>query len=98
MVIHLASVLLLEPHPVNQSVEKNLDPGKHLGEDQPDVDHLHVGCLRKTAWNTDEQCGQDQEWSQVDGDNGPENEYGGGLPSYLSELNSKKKAWKKLVA
>ena len=96
--IYFTFILLRHSPPVNKGVKKNLNPGKHLSEDQPDVHHLHVGCLRKTAWNTDEQGGQDQEWSQVDGDNGPENEYGGGLPCYLSELNSKKKAWKKLVA
>ena len=49
MVVHLPLLLLVRPHPVDEGVEKHLDPGHHLGEDQPDVDHLHVGRLWEAA-------------------------------------------------
>ena len=48
MVVHLP-LLLLRPHPIDESVEEHLNPGHHLGEDQPDIDQLHVSRLRKAA-------------------------------------------------
>ena len=42
-------LLLLRPHPIDESVEEHLNPGHHLGEDQPDIDQLHVSRLRKAA-------------------------------------------------
>ena len=42
-------LLLLRPHPIDESVEEHLNPGHHLGEDQPDINQLHVSRLRKAA-------------------------------------------------
>ena len=71
MMVDLPSValLLVRPHPVDEGVEKHLDPRNNLGEDEPDIDHLHVGRLRKTAWNADEQSGEDQQGGEVHWDN-----------------------------
>ena len=49
MVVDLPPLLLLRPHPIDESVEEHLNPGNHLGEDQPDIDHLHVSRLGKAA-------------------------------------------------
>ena len=49
MVVDLPPLLLLRPHPIDESVEKHLNPGHHLGEDQPDINQLHVSRLRKAA-------------------------------------------------
>ena len=49
MVVDLPPLLLLRPHPIDESVEEHLNPGHHLGEDQPDIDQLHVSRLRKAA-------------------------------------------------
>ena len=40
----------------------------HLCEDQPDIDHLHVGRLWEAAWNADEQGGQDEQGGEIDSD------------------------------
>ena len=37
-------------------------------KDQPNVNHLDVGCGRKTLCNTYEQSGQNQKRSQIDRD------------------------------
>ena len=49
MVVDLPPLLLHRPHPIDESVEEHLNPGHHLGEDQPDIDQLHVSRLRKAA-------------------------------------------------
>ena len=51
MMVDLPSValLLVRPHPVDEGVEKHLDPRNNLGEDEPDIDHLHVGRLWEAA-------------------------------------------------
>ena len=52
----------------------NLNPGHRLGKDQPDVDHLDVGGLRKAPWDADEEGGEDEEGGQVDRDDRLEEE------------------------
>ena len=52
----------------------NLNPGHCLGKDQPDVDHLDVGGLRKAPWDADEEGGEDEEGGQVDRDDRLEEE------------------------
>ena len=49
MVVDLPPLLLLRPHPIDESVEEHLNPGHHLGEDQPDINQLHVSRLGKAA-------------------------------------------------
>ena len=68
MMVDLSFLLILRPHPVDEGVQQDLNPGNHLGEDQPQVDHLHVGRLWKAAWHADEQGGQDEQGGEVHGD------------------------------
>ena len=45
-----------------------LQKRNQLCKDQPNVNHLDVGCGRKTLCNTYEQSGQNQKRSQIDRD------------------------------
>ena len=49
MVIDLRSLLIFYPHGIDEGVEKNLDKGNQLTEDEPDINHLDVGSGRETA-------------------------------------------------
>ena len=51
---------------VHPGVKKNLCEGNHLGEDEPDINHLHIGSGREALGDTDEEGCQDKEGSQVD--------------------------------
>ena len=49
VVVYIPLLILVRPHPVDPSVEKHLNPGNDLSEDQPDIDHLHVSRLWEAA-------------------------------------------------
>ena len=50
---------------VHVGVKKNLNKRNHLCKDQPNINHLHIGCGGQALGHTDEQCGEDQEGGQV---------------------------------
>ena len=54
---------------VHPGMQKNLHKRNRLCEDQPNIDHLYVGCGWKTLRNTDEESGKYKEGSEVDSDN-----------------------------
>ena len=75
MVVYLPPPLALCPAGVDPGVEKHLHPGNGLGKDQPHVDHLDVGRLRKTARDADEESREDEKGSEINRDDGLEEEF-----------------------
>ena len=46
------------PEAVHVCVDEDFDEGEEQVEDQPDVDHLHVGRLWHVVRDRDEHCGE----------------------------------------
>ena len=68
MVIDL-SWLFLRAQSFNISLEQNINKRFEQVEQQPDVDHLDVGCLGKVVTHVDEHCGQHKHHRHIEGDN-----------------------------
>ena len=62
MVDFSLTIIFLGVHPC---VKQHLHEGDGLGEDQPDIHHLHIGGGGKGARDTDKESCQHQEGSQV---------------------------------
>ena len=50
-------------------MQQHLHKCNHLGKDEPNINHLDVGCLGEGARDTDEEGGEDKEGGQVDSHN-----------------------------
>ena len=48
---------------------KNLNKRNHLGKDEPNINHLHIGSGGEALGDTDEEGGEDKEGGQVDSHN-----------------------------
>ena len=54
---------------VHPRMKKNLQKRNQLCKDKPDINHLDISSGGKALRHTDEESGQDKEWSKVDCDN-----------------------------
>ena len=59
-------IIVVLPEVLHAGDDDHLGEGSQLAEDQPDVDHLHVGRLRQALHLADEDGGHDQHGRQVD--------------------------------
>ena len=55
----------ISPEAVHVGVEQDQDEGHQQVEDQPDVNHLHVGCVREVVADADEHGRQHQHGGEI---------------------------------
>ena len=61
--------VIIVPESVHVGVDEDNNEGVEQVEQQPHINHLHVGSLRKTVAYVDEHRSQHQHGSQVNSDN-----------------------------
>ena len=58
--------VITRPVQVHPRVEKNLRKRNHLGKNQPNINHFHIGCGREALGDTDEEGCENKEGGEVD--------------------------------
>ena len=53
------------PETVNGGMENDISEGQQKIENEPDLNHFDIGCLRETLHHRDQHAGQHQHYCQV---------------------------------
>ena len=61
--------VLIDPVHIHPGVKEHLYKGNHLGEYQPNINHLDIGGRWKTLRDTDEEGSKHEKRSEVDSNN-----------------------------